>query len=494
MTEQEIKLHITADALPTVAQAFAPAPARPFHAQYFDTPDRQLAKAKTTLRLRLEGEQWVQTLKMAGSNSLSRLEINHPRPGPELDLSLYQDTAAQALLQQLKHPLQKRYETLVQRKVQTVTHQNSLIELAFDSGVIRTERFELPLCELELELLEGNVHDLIDLAQQSLTRWNLVVDMRSKSQRGDALANMNARVAQAPKSKRTAVEQVETQAFWQASDPLLPFIHAYDAPKVAYATLMQNTLEHLFTQAIYLANIDTQGVLDIRTRDHAVAIYDSLLRLEAYTRWFGLWVPALPSALASPLSEFRDRFFGALSLPETQPGVEHPPRLISLSLEASSLRFQSFLLGMLDHVLLQNHRSATEPFQFDTQALTTPLEERLVEQARHIRQAIKQSKLPEQLRPLYQLLRAQQCCLHAYDHVENALKCKRYQKTLHKATKGLTQALTYNETARQLTALCESAPTQGDYHYQLGYTQAQLAFTLPALKKPLKKLRKTPLL
>ena len=67
-------------------------------AQYFDTPDQRLAKAHVSLRLRQEGDAWVQTLKCPGENRWTRLEHEVPRAvdsgEPALDVALHAGTAA----------------------------------------------------------------------------------------------------------------------------------------------------------------------------------------------------------------------------------------------------------------------------------------------------------------------------------------------------------------------------------------------------------------
>ena len=100
MLEQELKLHVPATARPGVERELARgALARTrLRALYFDTSTRALARAKISLRLRLEGRRWVQTLKMPGQDSLSRIELNRARPGPILDLSAYAGLPAGAVL------------------------------------------------------------------------------------------------------------------------------------------------------------------------------------------------------------------------------------------------------------------------------------------------------------------------------------------------------------------------------------------------------------
>src|SRR4051794_1297809 len=72
-------------------------------ARYFDTSDGRLAQHGIALRLRQEGERWVQTLKADGASAIERLEHEVPvnvSPGgePLLDRSLHDHTDAGALL------------------------------------------------------------------------------------------------------------------------------------------------------------------------------------------------------------------------------------------------------------------------------------------------------------------------------------------------------------------------------------------------------------
>lgn len=156
MSEQELKLHVPQQSRAKVQKALEKAEKISLRAMYFDTSDRQLAKAKVAIRLRQEGDKWVQTLKMAGSHSLSRIELNHHRPGPLLDLSLYAGTEAEPILTQLSKPLELRYETDVIRLFKTQSTHLGKVEIAYDTGIIRAGRLELPLYEVEFELKSGD--------------------------------------------------------------------------------------------------------------------------------------------------------------------------------------------------------------------------------------------------------------------------------------------------------------------------------------------------
>lgn len=102
---------------------------------------------------------------MPGANAISRVEINHPRPGPVLDLSVYAGTEAQAALTAIKGELGLRYETDVQRLFCKVRGRHGTVELAYDTGVLRAGALELPISELEFELVSGRPAAIFAMAR-----------------------------------------------------------------------------------------------------------------------------------------------------------------------------------------------------------------------------------------------------------------------------------------------------------------------------------------
>jgi inorganic triphosphatase YgiF len=134
MSEQELKLNVPVDVQVHVEKAVKRAKFSEIQlrALYFDTPSRALVRARIALRLRLEGHQWVQTLKMPGEHSLSRIEINQNRPDATLDLAIYAGTPVGDVLSSLTEPLQVCYETDVQRLMRDIRTRSGVVELAFD--------------------------------------------------------------------------------------------------------------------------------------------------------------------------------------------------------------------------------------------------------------------------------------------------------------------------------------------------------------------------
>ena len=201
--EIELKFRIPTDRLAALRRAVATRTAQVqlLAAVYFDTADDALAQARMALRLRCEGGQWVQTLKAEGANPMQRLEHNVLRDAadggrPTLDLSLHDSHEAGALLARAlagAASLVERYATVVQRTRRVLRLSGASIEIALDEGRITagaapSEIREIAFCEIEFELLRGEPRDLLALAARWVARFDLVLDLRSKSERGQMLA------------------------------------------------------------------------------------------------------------------------------------------------------------------------------------------------------------------------------------------------------------------------------------------------------------------
>jgi triphosphatase len=166
-------------------------------AAYHDTPERTLAQAGLALRMRREDRRWVQTLKGATDDGMTRLEHNVPRgstaPPPPIDMALHAGTPAGAALQACLASgqvptLTEVYRTDVLRRTRALRTPHGRVELAFDTGRITAGERHIAVLELEIELLAGTPRAVLDTARTWLPRFGLWLDVRSKAERGDLLA------------------------------------------------------------------------------------------------------------------------------------------------------------------------------------------------------------------------------------------------------------------------------------------------------------------
>jgi len=162
-------------------------------ATYYDTPDLRLWRSHIALRVRREGGRWLQTVKGAGGVQAgvhSRLELEtvlrdaHPDPA-----ALPRDPLTKALRpRKVAEALAPVLRTEILRTVRLLKPAPGVvIEAAIDRGVIRSGRRREAVCELELELKQGPVTALFDLAQQLVATLPLALEHHSKAERGYAL-------------------------------------------------------------------------------------------------------------------------------------------------------------------------------------------------------------------------------------------------------------------------------------------------------------------
>ena len=159
---------------------------------YFDTPAFDLAQAKTSLRLRKDGLHWLQTVKSGGSASAGlhqRHELEFPVARRALDWAPLAGTPFANQLGPFQATVAAQFRTRFDRQLWLLCGPTGAkIELAIDQGHILAGKAQQSLCEVELELKSGPVDDLFAIALALSTRHPMVLDNRSKAQRGNALA------------------------------------------------------------------------------------------------------------------------------------------------------------------------------------------------------------------------------------------------------------------------------------------------------------------
>jgi inorganic triphosphatase YgiF len=173
------------------------------HDIYVDTPDLQLCRHQAGLRVRQVDGRWVQTLKAGGTVSgglHSRHEWESGVPGPQPDLAALDSAIGRkqpirALLRRdaIRDALQPVFTTRIERTVwQLRTPQGDQVECVLDQGVIEsgadgTAR-SVAVSEIELELKQGQVSSLFDVALALLQDVPLQLGHMSKAERGYRLA------------------------------------------------------------------------------------------------------------------------------------------------------------------------------------------------------------------------------------------------------------------------------------------------------------------
>ncbi|HEX5381963.1 MAG TPA: CYTH domain-containing protein, partial [Acinetobacter sp.] len=161
-------------------------------AHYYDTEDFQLAQQSIALRLRLEQSHWIQTLKYKTARQIERFEFESDlgkKKQPKLNLGVYQDHLDE-LPTLLTTPdaaqkFQIKFSTDVKRISKILLFNQSEIEVCLDIGHLVFQNEKLRIFEIEFELVQGSIHDLIRCIEPWMNKYQLWLDTRSKSQRGD---------------------------------------------------------------------------------------------------------------------------------------------------------------------------------------------------------------------------------------------------------------------------------------------------------------------
>ncbi|MDH1108994.1 inorganic triphosphatase, partial [Metapseudomonas otitidis] len=160
--------------------------------QYYDTPARDLAQARVALRMRRDGEQFIQTLKTRGQSVAGLSERNEwdwYLPKAKLDTKKLSDECWPASLAELdKKTLAPLFTTdFVRQRAEVAWGRGKakvVIEAALDLGkVIAGDQAE-EICELELELRQGEPEALLELAEALAADLPLMPCDISKAERG----------------------------------------------------------------------------------------------------------------------------------------------------------------------------------------------------------------------------------------------------------------------------------------------------------------------
>ena len=199
-SELELKVELTRDQLqrmrwhPALSELAVGEPVtRNLRSIYFDTPDHRLRALGISLRLRSDGESWLQTVKAgtAVHNGVSNpLETEAAAERPEPDLGLIGNRKVRRKVEKAiaRSILEPVFETVVKRTSRQLHSGDGELELALDEGTVRVGATEDAVCEAELELKAGSPECLLQTAARLFGAEPVRLSESSKAERGYSLA------------------------------------------------------------------------------------------------------------------------------------------------------------------------------------------------------------------------------------------------------------------------------------------------------------------
>lgn len=186
--EYELKYTATPAVLAALAAKFGPGRDIRMETTYFDTADRALSARHMTLRLRRENEEIICTLKTPLADG-SRGEWECPAADIQQGIASLLALGAPAELKMLTaNGVAPVCSARFTRRACDVPTADGLAELALDSGYLCGGTWEIPLCEVELELKSGSEAALRALAEDLVCAYDLKPESRSKFSRAVALS------------------------------------------------------------------------------------------------------------------------------------------------------------------------------------------------------------------------------------------------------------------------------------------------------------------
>lgn len=389
--ETELKFRIPAGSLEPLRKALGTKSAKTslLEAFYYDTSAAALASARMALRLRCEtfegASHWEQTLKGEGPSALQRLEHNvafQSQNRPALDIRRHAPSpAGKALGRLLKNAdsldLEELYHTSIRRTRRILSREGARIEIALDEGHIQAGSRQIPVCEVEFELLRGDLPAFINAVQTWVERFQLQLDTRSKSARGHWLAH-----------GQTIFPPTKSQ-------PL--DLRGAATPEDALRAMLNNTLSHVLANASQLSDVHTGT-------EHLHQLRVGLRRLRTVLRVYGHLAPlaghdqaAALASLFQKLGAMRDldamaeslwpalHAAGAPLVEPTESARKDPPPEPAPMLRSPEV--QALWLGLISSFNQSNPGAAhpARPAESLAEALAAPL--------RHLHKQIKRDSV-----------------------------------------------------------------------------------------------------
>ena len=312
-TEIELKLQLSAKSAKKLAShpLLANLAAQKQHLlnTYYDTPELSLHARRIAMRFRKKAEQWLLTVKSAepasGGLAVRSEWETAARPGV-FNFTHVDDQALRDFLEAAAPRMEAIFTTDFKRQIWHVPFGSSLIELALDRGTVESKGRKSTICEIELELLSGEIDDIFKLTRKLQDKLDLSPAIASKAERGYKLFH---------------------------DEPLKPFkakattISADMQPVEAFRSIALGCLEHFQRNEQGLLHDGDpefihQARVALRRLRSAIKLFSPVLPPEFVSTYGQTW-----RTLASALGDARnwDVFLGEI-LPPIRGSISEQPR------------------------------------------------------------------------------------------------------------------------------------------------------------------------
>lgn len=156
---------------------------------YFDTKNNDLQKENMAYRIRKEDGSIIATIKMKEiieDGFSKRYEVNKLSIDLKPNINLFrEDKKIEPFIKDFKNEDFLPIMVMKFNRLKSIfKYQNSEIEIAIDRGDIVRYGKNIPIYELELELLDGDISDLIRLKDFLMDVFDLKIDVKSKFKKG----------------------------------------------------------------------------------------------------------------------------------------------------------------------------------------------------------------------------------------------------------------------------------------------------------------------
>ena len=190
--EFELKYRATPEVLAAVQATLEGAVAHfEMRTSYYDTAAKDLSARRWTLRRRMENHISVCTLKIPmADGARGEFEVECPSIEAAIpELCKLSDLPELAVF--AARGLQEVCAAAFHRVAVTVAIEGAEAEVARDEGLLLGGGNQLPLCELEVELKDGDPQAVTDFANSLAARFSLEPEPKSKFRRALHLAGGN---------------------------------------------------------------------------------------------------------------------------------------------------------------------------------------------------------------------------------------------------------------------------------------------------------------